>query len=67
MEKIKSKWKSLWVAESEAGFWEIVNNSDDNTVKITYVPEDDNTEKDVIIEVPYDRFEDLVNFIVSIK
>ena len=46
---------------------EIWHDSDKKTVVLHYVPEDNYSDKDVKIEVPYDQFEDLVKFIIKIR
>ena len=63
----RSFWKKLFNSESEKANWEILHDSDKKTVTLHYVPEDDYSDKDVKIEVPYDQFEDLVKFIIRIR
>jgi hypothetical protein len=60
-------WKKLWNSESDNANWEIWHDSDKKTVTLHYVPEDDYSDKDVKIEVPYNQFEDLVKFIIKIR
>lgn len=63
----RAYWKKLWISESDNANWEILNNSDKKTVTLYYIPEDDYTEKDIKIEVPYEQFGDLVKFIIRIR
>lgn len=60
-------WKKLWNSESDNANWEIWHDSDKKTVTLHYVPEDNYSDKDVKIEVPYDQFEDLVKFMIRIR
>lgn len=63
----RAYWKKLCNAESEKANWEIVHDSDKKTVTLHYVPEEDYSDKDIKIEVPYNQFEDLVKFIIKIR
>jgi hypothetical protein len=60
-------WKKLLNSESDNANWEIWHNSDKKTVTLHYVPQNDYSEKDVKIEVPYEQFEDLVKFMIRIR
>lgn len=61
------KWKKLLNSESDNAYWEILHDSNKKTVTLHYVPEDDYSDKDVKIEVPYNQFEDLVKFMIRIR
>jgi len=60
-------WKKLWVSESDNSKWEILHDSENKTVELHYVPNDDYSNKDVKIKMQYDDFEDLVKFIIRIR
>lgn len=60
-------WKKLCNYESDNANWEIWHDSDKKIVTLHYVPEDDYSDKDVKIKVPYDQFEDLVKFMIRIR
>jgi hypothetical protein len=62
----RSYWKKLCSSESKNANWEIFHDTEDKTVTLHYVPEDDYSDKDVKIKVPYDQFEDLVKFLIRI-
>lgn len=53
----------IWNAESKNANWEILHDANSKNVTIIYVPEDDYSDKDVKIQVPYEHFEDLIEFI----
>ena len=63
----KARWKKCLNWESDESYWEIWHDSDKNTVTLHYVPEENYGKKDIKIEVPYDRFEDLVKFMINIR
>jgi len=63
----KYNWKSILNSESSGSFWEITNNTKDNTITLHYVPEENYSDKDVKIIVPYDQFKDLIKFMKSMK
>jgi hypothetical protein len=60
-------WKKLWVSESDNSKWEILHDSENKTVELHYVPNDDYSNKDVKIKMQYDDFEDLVKFMIRIR
>jgi len=59
-------WKKLCNSESVNANWEIIHNSDTKIITLHYVPEDDYSEKDIKIDMSYERFEDLVKFLIRI-
>jgi hypothetical protein len=59
-------WKKLCNSESVNANWEIIHNSDTKNITLHYVPEDDYSEKDIKIDMSYERFEDLVKFLIRI-
>lgn len=56
-------WETIFNIESENSNWEIWRDDIDKTVTIHYVPEENYTDKDVKITVPYSQFNDLVKLI----
>jgi hypothetical protein len=46
--------------------WEITNDSDEETVRLLYVPNDNYSKEDIAINVDYSRFKDLVDFITRL-
>lgn len=60
-------WKKLWVGESEKGHWEILNDTNGKTIQLHYVPEEDYSEKDIKINLSYEEFQDLNDFMNKIR
>lgn len=60
--KRKALWEKLLNSESTNAHWEIWHDSDEKEVTLHYVPEEDYSDKDVKIKMPYDQFDDLLKF-----
>ena len=67
MNKEKAFWETLFNSESESSHWEITNNSDEETVRILYVPNDNYSMEDISIKVNYTTFKDLVDFVAKLS
>lgn len=63
----RGKWKKMFNSESDMAHWEIIHDSDNKNVMLMYVPNDDYSEDDIKIIVPYEEFEDLVKFMINIR
>jgi len=59
-------WKLIGVGESKKGFWEIQSQDDDN-ILLHYVPDEDYSENDIKIKVPFEHFQDLLTYCQSIN
>ena len=60
-------WKKLLLSESDNADWEIRHDSKTKEITLLYVPEDGYSNNDIEIKMPYEHFEDLVNFIIKIQ
>ena len=60
-------WKKLWISESDNSKWEILHDSENKTVELHYVPNDDYSSSDVKIKMQYEHFDDLVKFLIRIR
>lgn len=56
-------WKNILSSESESSKWEIVNHKLSSTICLHYVPNDDYSSDDIKINMSYDDFIDLCEFI----
>lgn len=63
----QQSWEKLLNAESENAFWEIIHDSKAKTVRLLFVPDDDYSRNDIDIEMNYEQFDDLCNFINRIS
>ena len=59
-------WKGIFNMKSDNSNWEFWNDDLNQTITIHYVPEDNYSDKDVKITIPYNQFEDLVKLIKKI-
>lgn len=63
----------IGVFESKKGYWEIIKISNDNEkdlslpYKLMFVPEEDNSENDIIININREHLSDLVEFIKGLQ
>jgi hypothetical protein len=62
---LKIDWKKSVFIESPEGHWEILKIK--NKFNLLYVPEDDYSEKDIIINITEEELEDLINLIKKLK
>ena len=63
----RNYWKKLYNSESKNAYWEIWHDSDEKSIILHHVPEEDYTNKDTKIKLSYNQFDDLIKFIIRIS